>query len=77
MTFLFPIQSQNQEFLRFLFELFFCVLAELGLINGGANGGISNGKDMKFVCYHPDNQHVKISGIGNHIIKKRKLAAFC
>ena len=53
------------------------VLTELGLIDGGANGGISNGKDMKLICYHPDNQRVNISDVGNHLINDKRLASFC
>ena len=53
------------------------VLTSLGLIDGGANCGISNGKDMKLICYHPDNQLINISGVGNHLINNKRLASFC
>ena len=29
------------------------------------------------MCYHPENQRVNISGIGNHLINYRCLATFC
>ena len=47
------------------------------MIDGGANGGIFNGKDMKLICYHPDDQRVNISGVGNHLINDKRLASFC
>ena len=53
------------------------MLIELGLIDGGANGGICNGKDMRLMYYHPDDERVNISGVGNHLINNRRLATFC
>ena len=44
------------------------ILHKLGLLDGGANGGISNGKDMRLMYFHPDSHRVNISGVGNHRI---------
>ena len=32
---------------------------------------------MKLICYHPDNQRLNISGVGNHLISNKQLASFC
>ena len=52
------------------------MLIYLGLIDGSANGGICNGKDMCLMIYHPDDKGVNISGVGNHLINNRQLD-FC
>lgn len=53
------------------------MLIDLGLIDGGARGGICNGKDMRLMFYHPNNERINISGVGNHLINNRRLATFC
>ena len=53
------------------------MLIVLGLIDGGANGGICNRKDMCLMFYHPNDERVNISGVGNHLINNRQLATFC
>lgn len=40
----------------------------MGLVDGGANGGILNGKDMHLIYFHPDNCCVNISAVENHKI---------
>ena len=32
---------------------------------------------MKLIYYHPDNQRVNISGVGNHLINDKQFASFC
>ena len=53
------------------------ILMEHGLVDCGANGGICNGKDMRLMFYHLDDEHVNISRVGNHLINNRQLATFC
>ena len=49
----------------------------MGFVDSGANGGISNGRDMCLMYFHPDDRCVNISGVGNHKITDRRLATFC
>ena len=53
------------------------ILCKLGLLDGGANGGIYNGKDMFLMYFHPDGHRINISGAGNHNIIDWQLAIFC
>lgn len=52
------------------------ILRKQGLLEGGANGGISNGKDMCLMYFHPDGHHVNISRVGNHQTNDCQLATF-
>ena len=55
---------------------FIKLLIELGLVDGGVNGGIFKCKEICFIFYHLDSKHVNISGVGKHLINHRFLATF-
>ena len=53
------------------------VLQALGLVDGGANGGIADGRTMRLMYYNADGDSVNVSGVGNHMINNLRLGTFC
>ena len=47
-----------------------------GLIDSGANGGLSDGRSMR-VMEMIEGKTIYVSGVGNHIIYKMPLGIFC
>jgi len=47
-----------------------------GLIDGGANGGLGNRKEMRLIAYTSPERYVNITGVGNHNIPRLRIGTF-
>ena len=48
----------------------------IGLIDGGANGGIGSDRDMRLLEFDPENRRVNVSGVGNHLVNDKRIETF-
>lgn len=62
---------------KVLYGVILKILERLGLLDGGANGVISNGKNTSLMFFHPDDHCVNTSDVGNYTIKDYRLTTFC
>ena len=72
-----PISSVPQQTTQYTVQNYNAAIRKCGgLIDSGANGGLTDGKTMR-VMEMIEHKFIDVSGVGNHTINKIPLGVFC
>ena len=72
-----PLSSIPQQTTQYTVQNYNAAIRKFGgLIDSGANGGLTDGKTMR-VMEMIENKFIDVSGVGNHTINKIPLGVFC